>query len=130
MSDCWVSLSTKNTLVTEIRDMFSKPPDGTFDFIGKFHWVEKARNFFFVVHLKKNIIPVLRELVDQVQEEVKIIFPSVKLGSHYGLWLSTLPSTKIDLSDKEMIFCSPFFDSKLVNIFYELRSAARRTIRR
>ena len=30
-------------------------------------------------------MPVLSELVDQVQEEVKIIFSSVKLGSHYGL---------------------------------------------
>ena len=46
-------LNTKNALVTEIRDIFSKPPDGTFDFIGKFRWVEKARNFFFCGTLKK-----------------------------------------------------------------------------
>ena len=47
-------------------------------------------------------ITVWGELVDQVPKNVTIEFTLVKLESYYGLRLSTLQPTQIDLSDKEM----------------------------
>ena len=47
-------------------------------------------------------ITVWGELVDQVPKNITIEFTLVKLDSYYGLRLSTLQPTQIDLSDKEM----------------------------
>ena len=47
-------------------------------------------------------ITVWGELVDRVPKNVTIEFTLVKLDSYYGLRLSTLQPTQIDLSDKEI----------------------------
>ena len=41
MSDCSISFKYEKPLITEIRDIFSKTPDDTFDVIGKLKWVEE-----------------------------------------------------------------------------------------
>ena len=43
MSDYSISFEYEKPLITEIRDIFAKTPDGTFDVIGKLKWVEEPR---------------------------------------------------------------------------------------
>ena len=43
MSDYSISFENEKPLITEIRDIFAKTPDGTFDVIGKLKWVEEPR---------------------------------------------------------------------------------------
>ena len=86
-----------NTEITEIRYMFPKTPDCTFDAIGKLKWwknqglcgkQKKERqlgNALLADDSSSIKITVWEELVDQVPEDVTIEFTSIKLDFFYGL---------------------------------------------
>ena len=64
--------------------------------------ITQLRNALLAEDSRSIKITVWGELVDQVSDDVLVEYTSIKLDSYYGLWLSTLPSTKIDQSDKEV----------------------------
>ena len=143
MSDC---------SITEIRYMFPKTPDCIFDAIGKLKWwknqglcgkQKKERqlgNALLADDSSSIKITVWEELVDQVPEDVTIEFTLIKLDFYYGSRLPTLPSTKIDQSDKKVnvdwniynfssetkTWCCPFIDSIKINKYVLKRTVKRR----
>ena len=64
--------------------------------------ITQLRNALLAEDSRSIKITVWGELVDQVSDDVLVEYTSIKLDSYYGLRLSTLPSTKIDQSDKEV----------------------------
>ena len=64
--------------------------------------ITQPRNALLAEDSRSIKITVWGELIDQVSDDVLVEYTSIKLDSYYGLRLSTLPSTKIDQSDKEV----------------------------
>ena len=108
MNDCSVIFKYKIPLITEIKDIISKTPHGTFDVNGQLEWLEESRNVLCsapqkeVGHSSSVQITVWGELVDPELEGIKIEMTSAKLDSHYKLKMWTYSWTTIDLPDKKL----------------------------
>ena len=91
MNDCSVIFKYKIPLITEIKDIISKTPHGTFDVNGQLKWLEESRNVLCnapqkeVGDSRSVQITVWGELVDPELEGIKIEMTSAKLDSHYKL---------------------------------------------